>query len=49
MFSLLLFMVQADIQGTSDPYVTLEIGDIQRQTRTIYRTLNPYFNEVFEM
>lgn len=39
-----------DVSGTSDPYVKIQIGNtIKEKTRTIYRNLNPEFDEDFEV
>ena len=36
---------EADIQGGSDPYVTVSIGKTKQKTKAIQNELNPVFNE----
>eukprot|EP01088_Endostelium_zonatum_P010923 TRINITY_DN2461_c0_g2_i1.p1 TRINITY_DN2461_c0_g2~~TRINITY_DN2461_c0_g2_i1.p1 ORF type:complete len:405 (-),score=103.79 TRINITY_DN2461_c0_g2_i1:102-1268(-) len=36
-----------DLSGTSDPYVTIEIGNQKHKTSTIKRNLNPIWNQTF--
>mmetsp|Transcript_47123 Transcript_47123/g.151052 ORF Transcript_47123/g.151052 Transcript_47123/m.151052 type:complete len:764 (-) Transcript_47123:15-2306(-) len=38
----------ADVQGTSDPYVTIQVGDKQRQTKTVMKTVNPLWAQPFD-
>ncbi|XP_056138461.1 multiple C2 and transmembrane domain-containing protein 2 [Lampris incognitus] len=37
----------ADLNGKSDPYCVIELGNSKLQTQTIYKTLNPEWNKVF--
>ena len=34
--------------GTSNPYIRINIGKRKKKTRTVYKTLAPSFNEIFE-
>eukprot|EP01088_Endostelium_zonatum_P010922 TRINITY_DN2461_c0_g1_i2.p1 TRINITY_DN2461_c0_g1~~TRINITY_DN2461_c0_g1_i2.p1 ORF type:complete len:334 (-),score=87.77 TRINITY_DN2461_c0_g1_i2:135-1088(-) len=36
-----------DLSGTSDPYVTIEIGNQKHKTSTIKKNLNPTWNQTF--
>ncbi|KAG5270040.1 hypothetical protein AALO_G00187960 [Alosa alosa] len=40
-------LLAADLNGKSDPFCVLELGNDRLQTHTIYKTLNPEWNEVF--
>ncbi|KAJ8252127.1 hypothetical protein COCON_G00214390 [Conger conger] len=37
----------ADLNGKSDPFCVLELGNDRLQTHTIYKNLNPEWNQVF--
>ncbi|XP_076011590.1 multiple C2 and transmembrane domain-containing protein 2-like isoform X2 [Genypterus blacodes] len=37
----------ADLNGKSDPFCVLEVGNDRLQTHTVYKSLNPEWNEVF--
>ncbi|KAM8784027.1 multiple C2 and transmembrane domain-containing protein 2 isoform 1-T1 [Rhynchonycteris naso] len=40
-------LLAADFSGKSDPFCLLELGNDRLQTHTIYKTLNPEWNQVF--
>ncbi|KAM6981306.1 multiple C2 and transmembrane domain-containing protein 2 [Aplochiton taeniatus] len=40
-------LLAADLNGKSDPFCVLELGNGRLQTHTIYKTLNPEWNKVF--
>ncbi|XP_055031067.2 multiple C2 and transmembrane domain-containing protein 2 isoform X1 [Misgurnus anguillicaudatus] len=40
-------LMAADLNGKSDPFCVLELGNNRMQTHTIYKTLNPEWNKVF--
>ncbi|XP_062404869.1 multiple C2 and transmembrane domain-containing protein 2 isoform X2 [Sardina pilchardus] len=40
-------LLAADLNGKSDPFCVLELGNDRLQTHTIYKTLYPEWNEVF--
>ncbi|XP_030232523.1 multiple C2 and transmembrane domain-containing protein 2 isoform X3 [Gadus morhua] len=40
-------LLAADLNGKSDPFCVLQLGNDRLQTHTIYKTLNPEWNEVF--
>lgn len=40
-------LISADLNGKSDPFCVLELGNSRLQTHTIYKTLNPEWNKVF--
>lgn len=37
------------VKGKSDPYTVLRVGNKQFKTNTIKETLNPRWNEVYEV
>ncbi|XP_047437071.1 multiple C2 and transmembrane domain-containing protein 2-like isoform X2 [Mugil cephalus] len=40
-------LLAADLNGKSDPFCVLELGNDRLQTHTIYKSLNPEWNKVF--
>nr|XP_020472827.1 multiple C2 and transmembrane domain-containing protein 2-like isoform X1 [Monopterus albus] len=40
-------LLAADLNGKSDPFCVLELGNDRLQTHTIYKNLNPEWNKVF--
>ncbi|XP_031425019.1 multiple C2 and transmembrane domain-containing protein 2 isoform X2 [Clupea harengus] len=42
-------LLAADLNGKSDPFCVLELGNDRLQTHTIYKTLNPEWNKVFTL
>ena len=42
-------LVVGDINGLSDPYCELSCNNVTIQSSVKYRTLNPEFNETFEI
>ncbi|KAI1889452.1 hypothetical protein AGOR_G00163020 [Albula goreensis] len=40
-------LMAADLNGKSDPFCVLELGNDRLQTHTIYKTLHPEWNKVF--
>uniref|UniRef100_A0A7N6F7S8 C2 domain-containing protein n=1 Tax=Anabas testudineus TaxID=64144 RepID=A0A7N6F7S8_ANATE len=40
-------LIAADLNGKSDPFCVLELGNDRLQTHTVYKTLNPEWNKVF--
>jgi phosphatidylserine decarboxylase len=42
-------LVAMDRNGFSDPYVVLDIGEHRKRSKIMYKTLEPVWNEVFEL
>ncbi|KAM8894633.1 multiple C2 and transmembrane domain-containing protein 2 isoform 2-T3 [Spinachia spinachia] len=40
-------LLAADLNGKSDPFCVLELGNDRLQTHTVYKSLNPEWNKVF--
>uniref|UniRef100_A0A8B9L3Z8 C2 domain-containing protein n=1 Tax=Astyanax mexicanus TaxID=7994 RepID=A0A8B9L3Z8_ASTMX len=40
-------LMAADLNGKSDPFCVLELGNDRLQTHTVYKTLNPEWDKVF--
>ncbi|XP_053720837.1 multiple C2 and transmembrane domain-containing protein 2-like isoform X3 [Synchiropus splendidus] len=42
-------LLSADLNGKSDPFCVLELGNDRLQTRTVYKSLSPEWNQVFTL
>lgn len=42
-------LASADIGGTSDPFAVVEVNNQRLVTPTLYKTLNPAWDKVYEM
>ncbi|XP_043221486.1 multiple C2 and transmembrane domain-containing protein-like isoform X2 [Amphibalanus amphitrite] len=42
-------LAAADLNGRSDPFCVLQLVNRRRQTQTVYKTLEPYWNKVFSL
>ncbi|XP_053172284.1 multiple C2 and transmembrane domain-containing protein 2 isoform X1 [Scomber japonicus] len=42
-------LLAADLNGKSDPFCVLELGNDRLQTHTVYKSLNPEWNQVFTL
>ncbi|KAL6007485.1 hypothetical protein ACLOJK_032983 [Asimina triloba] len=41
-------LIAADLNGTSDPYVRVQYGNVKKRTKVVYKTLNPQWNQTLE-
>ncbi|XP_073298818.1 uncharacterized protein [Primulina huaijiensis] len=41
-------LVAADLRGTSDPFVSVNYGNLKRRTKVIFKTLDPKWHQTFE-
>lgn len=42
-------LASADLGGASDPFAVIEVNNQRLVTNTIYKTLNPAWNKIYEM
>lgn len=41
-------LIAADLNGTSDPYVRVQYGNLKKRTKVMYKTLNPQWHQTLE-